>query len=111
VYSFYQERKKFIQKVKEVGIENCYLSEMTLLELIYGIANSQSTRTLENKTKLEKFESLFENRIISIRPCFEEFSSQKTRLRKLGTPIGDFDLLIGCTALVNNFTLASRNVM
>lgn len=110
MYSFYQERKKFIQKVKEVGIENCYLSEMTLLELIYGIANSQSTRTLENKTKLEKFESLFENRIISIRPCFEEFSSQKTRLRKLGTPIGDFDLLIGCTALVNNFTLASRNV-
>ena len=93
-----------------MGLENCYLSEMTLLELIYGIANSQSVRKAENNAKLREFEDMFIDRILSIRPSFEEYSSQKTRLRKLGTLIGDFDLLIGCTALVNDFTLASRNV-
>jgi predicted nucleic acid-binding protein len=32
------------------------------------------------------------------------------KIKELGTPISDFDLLIGCTALVNDFTLASRNI-
>jgi tRNA(fMet)-specific endonuclease VapC len=107
---FIKNEIKVVQKVKEVNIENCYLSEMTLLELIYGIANSQSTRKSENRSKLTEFEDMFKDRILSIRPSFEEFSSQKTRLRKLGTLISDFDLLIGYAALVNNFTLASRNV-
>ena len=107
---FIKNESKVVHKVKEVGLENCYLSEMTLLELIYGIANSQSVRKAENSVKLREFEDMFIDRILSIRPCFEEYSSQKTRLRKLGTLIGDFDLLIGCTALINDFTLASRNV-
>ena len=107
---FIKNESKVVHKVKEVGLENCYLSEMTLLELIYGIANSQSVRKAENNAKLREFEDMFIDRILSIRPSFEEYSSQKTRLRKLGTLIGDFDLLIGCTALVNDFTLASRNV-
>ena len=107
---FIKNESKVVHKVKEVGLENCYLSEMTLLELIYGIANSQSVRKAENNAKLREFEDMFIDRILSIRPSFEEYSSQKTRLRKLGTLIGDFDLLIGCTAVVNDFTLASRNV-
>jgi tRNA(fMet)-specific endonuclease VapC len=107
---FIKDEIKIVQRVKEVSLENCYLSEMTLLELIYGVSSSQSLRKAENSAKLKEFENLFKDRILPIRPSFKEFSSQKTRLRKLGTPIGDFDLLIGCTALVNDFTLASRNV-
>jgi tRNA(fMet)-specific endonuclease VapC len=107
---FIKNEIKVVQKVKEVSLENCFISEMTLLELIYGISNSQSVRKVENSAKLQEFEDKFKGRTLLIRPSFEEFSSQKTRLRKLGTPIGDFDLLIGCTALINDFTLASRNV-
>jgi tRNA(fMet)-specific endonuclease VapC len=107
---FIKNEIKVVQKVKEVSLENCFISEMTLLELIYGISNSQSVRKVENSAKLQEFEDKFKGRILLIRPSFEEFSSQKTRLRKLGTPIGDFDLLIGCTALANDFTLVSRNV-
>ena len=107
---FIKNEMKVVHKVEEVGLENCYLSEMTILELIYGVSNSQSVRKAENSEKLKEFEDLFKDRILPIRPSFEEFSSQKTRLRKQGTLIGDFDLLIGCTSLVNDFTLASRNV-
>jgi tRNA(fMet)-specific endonuclease VapC len=28
------------QKVQQIGVENCFISELTLAELIYGIAKS-----------------------------------------------------------------------
>ena len=101
---------KVVEKIKEVSLENCYISELTILEFAYGVANGNSSKKVENKAKFKEFVDNLNGRIINIRPSFEEFSTQKVRLRKLGTPISDFDLLIGCTALVNNFTLASRNV-
>ncbi len=106
---FIKNDQSVVVKFREVGLSACYLSEMTILELIYGIANSQTTRKEENKYTLIKFENSFESRILTIRPAFEAFAAQKARLRKLGTPISDFDLLIGCTALVNNLTLVTRN--
>ena len=37
------------------------------------------------------------------------FARERSRLRRAGTPIGDFDLLIGATALRYNLTLLSNN--
>jgi tRNA(fMet)-specific endonuclease VapC len=101
---------KVVEKIKEVGLENCYLSEMTILEFSYGVANGDPIKKAENKKKFKKFEESFDDRILLVRTAFEDFSNQKVRLRKLGTPISDFDLLIGCTALAHDFTLASRNI-
>ncbi len=97
-------------KISSVGLSNCYISELTILELLYGIANSASSKKNENKLKLNQFLEGFEERILPIRPAFEVFAEQKTILRKLGTPISDFDLLIGCTTLSNDFIMVSRNV-
>jgi tRNA(fMet)-specific endonuclease VapC len=101
---------KVVDKLHEVGFINCHLSEITILELLYGVANSISTKKDANKLKLKLLEESFDDRILPIRLTFESFSIQKTYLRKLGTPISDFDLLIGCTALVQDLTLVSRNV-
>ena len=98
------------QKITRIGFDKLYISELTILEMLYGVMNSDSTNKSKNLRRLEGFENMMKGRILPIRPAFEEFSTQKVRLRKLGTPISDFDLLIGCTALVNDFTLASRNV-
>ena len=97
-------------KIDKVGEENCFISEITILELLYGVANSDSTKKVQNKLKLFQFLEGFENRILPIRPVFEAFSEQKVQLRKKGTPISDFDLLIGCTALTQNMTMVSRNI-
>ena len=97
-------------KIDKVGEENCFISEITILELLYGDANSDSTKKAQNKLKLFQFLEGFENRILPIRPVFEAFSEQKVQLRKKGTPISDFDLLIGCTALTQNMTMVSRNI-
>ena len=101
---------KVVDKLHEVGFINCHLSEITILELLYGVANSISTKKDANKLKLKLLEESFDDRILPIRLTFESFSIQKTYLKKLGTPISDFDLLIGCTALVQDMTLVSRNV-
>ena len=42
--------------------------------------------------------------------CIREFCKQKARLRRLGTPIEDYDLFIGSTAVALGFTLVSENI-
>ena len=37
------------------------------------------------------------------------FARERSRLRRAGTPIGDFDLMIGATALRHNLTLLTNN--
>ena len=39
-----------------------------------------------------------------------EYAKQKSELRRQGSLIDDFDLLIGCTAIVNDLILVTDNV-
>jgi len=96
-------------KIKEIGFQNCYISELTILEIMYGVANSASSKKEANYLRLKDLELDFDNRILPIRNTFNSFSEEKTRLRQAGTLISDFDLLIGCTALTHNLILATRN--
>lgn len=107
---FMKNDKEIVQKIKYVGFDNCYISEITILELLYGVANSATLKQTENRKRLKELEDSFDDRVLLIRSAFENFSIQKVHLRKLGTLISDFDLLIGSTALINNLTLVSRNV-
>ena len=98
------------QKLRAVGIENCAISEITVLELEYGIENSDVSFQPNQRMALENFIKTFNNRILPIRPCFSVYAKQRVRLRKLGTPISDFDLLIGSTALTYNSIMVTDNV-
>ena len=49
---------------------------------------------------------------ITILPIFNSlglYAKEKARLRKLGTLIDDFDLLIGCSAIANKLILVTEN--
>ncbi|GAA4371838.1 type II toxin-antitoxin system VapC family toxin [Hymenobacter koreensis] len=96
-------------KLHAVGVHNCFVSELTIAELIYGIAKSAPTRQAANRQSLAKIQQLFSNRILPIAACFELYGSEKARLRSIGRPVDDFDLLIGCTALAHGLTLVTRN--
>ncbi len=98
------------QKIKEAGVENCFISEITILELEYGIENAERQYQTAQRSSFQKFVDLFDGRILSIRPCFSIFAQQKVRLRRKGLPISDFDALIGCTALSLGYTMVSENV-
>lgn len=93
--------------IREKGIENCFISELTVFELKYGAENS------ENPKKSHQAVRKFINGL-SIIPIFgivDKYAEEKVRLKKNGTPMHDeFDLIIGITAIENNLTLITDNV-
>jgi tRNA(fMet)-specific endonuclease VapC len=93
------------KKIATAGIENCFLSEINIAELKYGIECSEQKE--KNREKVEKFIKLF--RIIPISSCLDLYAAEKAKLRKEGKLIDDFDLLIGCSAIANDLTLVTRN--
>lgn len=93
--------------IKEVGLENCYISEITVAELRFGAENS------DNPTKSHKAVDSFLQglTIIPIFGSIRKYAEEKVRLRKIGKPHHDeFDLLIGVTAIVNGLTLVTDNI-
>ena len=93
--------------IKDKGRENCYISEITVVELRYGAENS------DNPTQSHKAVDAFLNglSIIPIFGCIKRYAKEKVRLRRIGKPMHDeFDLLIGVTAIENKLTLVTDNV-
>lgn len=92
--------------VKQVGLENCYISEITVAELRFGAENS------DNPVKSNKAVDIF-LKGLTILPIFgsiKRYAIEKVRLRKIGKPINDeFDLLIGVTAIENQLILVTDN--
>ena len=93
--------------IKQKGRENCFISEITVIELDNGAENS------DNPTKSHKSVDSFVNGL-SIIPIFgsiKRYAKEKVRLRKIGKPMHDeFDLLIGVTAIENKLTLVTDNL-
>ena len=94
------------KKIDKVLIENCFVSEITIAELKFGVENSESKE--KNRKTVNDFVSKLT--IIPIFNSIDVYAKEKARLRKKGLPLDDFDLLIGSTAISNNLTLVTRNI-
>ncbi|MBK6338416.1 MAG: PIN domain-containing protein [Bacteroidetes bacterium] len=92
--------------LKEKGLENCYISEVTVLELRFGAENSK------DKDKSHKAVDVFLKGIVIV-PIYgsiKKYAEEKVRLNKIGKPQNDeFDLLIGVTAIENKLILVTEN--
>lgn len=94
------------QKFDSVDDNSLFISEITLAELKFGVENSAFPD--KNRAVLQDFLSG-----IQILPIFESldiFAKEKARLRKSGTPVDDFDLFIGASAVANDMVLVTNNV-
>ncbi len=94
------------ERLKEIGIDKCVVSDITVYELYTGVAASTSP-----EKKKEVLETMFEK--LAVIPASDAYwlaAQEKARLTKMGTPIEDKDLLIGCTALEYGLTLITGNV-
>lgn len=92
-------------RILKVNSDNCYISEVTVAELKYGVECSSSRSV--NRAMLEEFLSYVN--VIPFAQGIEAFAEEKSRLRKEGTPVENFDLFIGCTALSSNMILVTDN--
>lgn len=97
------------EKIAEVGTKSCFLSEITIAELLYGIENSTPSKRQQNIERFDNFHSLFSGRTLPISNVLYEYARQKAALKRIGRIVGEFDLLIGATAIVHGLTLVTRN--
>jgi tRNA(fMet)-specific endonuclease VapC len=98
------------KKINGIGPANCYISEITLAELEFGVENSDPAFREKRRAGLEAFLTVFGKRIVPIRHCFAIYATQKAKLRQQGQMISDFDLLIASTAAVLNMIMVTENV-
>ena len=107
---FYFKNKFGIEdKIKAAGEEMVFVSEITIAELKYGVANTEDLQKREENRKLVEVFQQNAN-IIPIISVLDAYAEEKVRLKKLGKPIDDFDLLIGATALANGLVMVTNNV-
>ena len=85
--------------------ENLFISEITLAELKYGVEKSE--RPTRNLAALTDF--LTGVQLLPVVQAVDIFAREKARLRKAGTIIDDFDLLIGATAIAHEMPLVTNN--
>ena len=97
------------KKIDDVGLENCHISEITMAELKYGAELGRKKGIKQRAQGLDSFLSSIQ--ILPISNAIDLYASEKARLRLAGTPADDdFDLLIGCTAIVNDLIMVTENI-
>ena len=94
------------EKIKSVGLSNCYISVLTIGELYYGAYNSSNVA--KHLKDVDVITSLF-GRINVSDLVMNVFGRIKADLNKNGMRIDDVDLLIGASALSNGYVLVSDN--
>ncbi len=102
---FFRGRYNINERINTAGIENCAISEITLAELVYGAEFSSNPK--KNHGLISDLTEQIV--VVSIFDSILEYGQQKARLRKQGTLISDFDLLIGSTAIANGLTMVTQN--
>lgn len=93
------------KKFEKADPDNCFISEITLAELKFGVENSEKKE--KNQKALDDF--LGGVKIVPIYHSLDLYAKEKARLRKAGTAIDDFDLLIGSTSVTHNLTMVTNN--
>ncbi|MDR3339454.1 MAG: PIN domain-containing protein [Candidatus Symbiothrix sp.] len=104
---FFMRGKRYIgERIIRNGLDNCFISEITVGELLYGI-ECDEINFAENTEKVnELIEKLT---VIPITNILQEYAKQKAILRKQGALIDDMDIFIGATAIINDMILVTDN--
>lgn len=96
------------EKALHIGIDRCRISVITLIELRVGEELAKANPDKYRNQHLNDFFDCLD--IIPIDTAIDYFIKEKARLQLAGTPIhNNFDLLIGCTAVVNGLTMVTDN--
>lgn len=94
-----------VEKFENITTDNCYISEITLAELKFGVENIEKPE--KNRKTLDNF--LTGVQVLPIFHSLDIYAKEKARLRKKGTVIDDFDLLIGVTSITHQLIMISNN--
>jgi tRNA(fMet)-specific endonuclease VapC len=105
VVFLFRNQKGIAERLSSIDPQFIYVSEVTVAELEYG--NCCSGRYDENRVVLDNF--LAAINVIPFSEAIMLYAKERYRLRSVGLPIQDFDLLIGCTAVTKNLVMVTNN--
>ena len=106
---FLRGENRLNEKLAAIGLAQCFVSEITIAELLFGAANSAPAWQARQHQQVAEFRELFAAQVLPIAPALEIFADQKAALRRSGRPVDDFDIFIGSTAAAHGLTLVTRN--
>jgi tRNA(fMet)-specific endonuclease VapC len=95
-------RTQIQQRMSDVGISNCFLSEISLAELYVGVYKGIGK---------ESFIAFLEKNftVLPITPALKTFAQIKAQLEAKGASLDKMDLFIAATALTHGYTLVTHN--
>ena len=94
------------EKLLNVGLDNCYISEITIAELYFGVAKAENKkRKLED---IKRVQQMF--KVIPAYSSFKEYGEIRHSLEHTGLRVDQFDMLIGATAIHHQMTLVTSNL-
>ena len=104
--SMFRNEGRVRDTLRRIGTKNCYISEITVAELYFGLAKAE-----DKKRKLDdirEVQRLF--RVIPAYASFKEYGEIRYSLEHTGQRVDQFDLLIGATALHHDLTLVTSTL-
>jgi tRNA(fMet)-specific endonuclease VapC len=105
-YFISQRYPSVTQTLRDKDPRSIFIPSIVAGELAYGVAHS--TRVESNRVNLDLFLSNMQVLPWDDRAIWQ-FGFQKSRLRKLGTPISEIDMLLGCQALALGYVFVTNN--
>ena len=103
--ALFRGNRAVAQKLNTVGLEQCFVNDVVVAELLVGVYNSG--RIDENMQQVHDF--LSDITIIPFSETVHVFAQERAKLWKAGKKIEDFDLLIGCAAKAMGLTMVTHN--
>lgn len=98
-----KEKPNVVERVREAGIDECKVSDITLAELFFGAFKSEREEHFEDVIEIM---NLFEQYPIN---ALRKYGEIRHYLEKQGKPIGDMDMFIAATALEEDLILVTGN--
>lgn len=101
----FKNKQGIREKILDVSLTNCFVSEITLAELFYGAAKSGREEHFKDVGMVIR---MF--KVLPVYPCLRLYGGMKAELEAKGMRIDEFDLLIGATAVFNKMVMVTSNV-
>jgi tRNA(fMet)-specific endonuclease VapC len=103
--SYLKNKHSIREKVRSCGPDNCFASEISIGELLFGAHNSGKYE----KHKDDHLKVLSVAKLLRIVESLDLYGKEKARLKSLGNLIPEFDLLIATSAVFHDYTLVTNN--
>ncbi len=104
---YFHNRSGVREHLKEIPAENIYVSEITIAELIYGAVHSRN----EEKHLNETYEISETFNVVAISNVLRQYADLRHALVNQNQKnVGDFDILIGATALHYDMIVVTDNI-